>query len=171
MPVSDGPEGGSLSRRESEANSPVRNLCRSDYFKRRARKWRADRFRVNALASRRRGAHPHLSSARVTSGNAAILPEILRRIVDAYRPAQVYLFGSEARGDAGSDSDIDLAVIVRDDAPEHQSTPRMAAEALWGLERGADVVVFRESEFAARRGVVSSLPWTIRREGKLLYGG
>ena len=105
----------------------------------------------------------------MTSGNAAILPEILRRIVDAYRPAQVYLFGSEARGDAGSD--IDLAVIVRDDAPEHQSTPRMAAEALWGLERGADVVVFRESEFAARRRVVSSLPWTIRREGKLLYGG
>jgi len=59
--------------------------------------------------------------------------------------------GDEARGDAGSDSDIDLAVIVRDDAPERQSTPRMAAEALWGLERGADVVVFRESEFAARR--------------------
>ena len=76
----------------------------------------------------------------MTSGNAAILPEILRRIVDAYRPAQVYLFGSEARGDAGSDSDIDLAVIVRDDAPERQSTPRMAAEALWGLERGADIV-------------------------------
>jgi len=66
----------------------------------------------------------------VTSGNAAILPEILRRIVDAYRSAQVYLFGSEARGDAGSGSDIDLAVIVRDDAPERQSTPRMAAEAL-----------------------------------------
>lgn len=107
----------------------------------------------------------------MTSGNAAVLPEILRRIVDAYRPARVYLFGSEARGDAGNDSDIDLAVIVRDDAPERQSTPRMAAEALWGLERGADVVVFRESEFAARHGVVSSLPWTIRREGKLLYGG
>jgi predicted nucleotidyltransferase len=113
----------------------------------------------------------HLSSLVVTSGNAAVLPEILRRIVDAYRPARVYLFGSEARVDAGNDSDIDLAVIVRDDAPERQSTPRMAAEALWGLERGADVVVFRESDFAARRGVVSSLPWTIRREGKLLYGG
>jgi predicted nucleotidyltransferase len=107
----------------------------------------------------------------VNSGNAAILPEILRRVVDAYRPVQVYLFGSEARGDADADSDIDLAVIVRDDAPDRQARPQTAAEALWGLERGADVVVFRESDFVARRGVVSSLPWTIHREGKLLHGG
>ena len=45
-------EGVSRSLRESEANSPVRNPFRSDYFKRRARNWRADRFRVNALATR-----------------------------------------------------------------------------------------------------------------------
>jgi predicted nucleotidyltransferase len=106
----------------------------------------------------------------MSSRNAAILPEILRRIVDAYQPLQVYLFGSEARGDADEDSDIDLAVIVRDDASPHRSDPRTAAAALWGLEQGADVVVFRESHFATRSGVVSSLPWTIRREGKLLYG-
>ena len=107
----------------------------------------------------------------MTSGNAAVLPEILRRIVDAYRPVRVYLFGSEARGEGGDDSDIDLAVIVGDSADQRQSTPRTAAEALWGLERGADVVVFRESEFAARSGVVASLPWTIVREGRLIHGG
>lgn len=83
---------------------------------------------------------------------------------------RVYLFGSEARGDADEDSDIDLAVIVPDCASPRQTTARTAAEALWGLERGADVVVFRDSDFTARRGVVSSLPWIIRREGKILYG-
>jgi predicted nucleotidyltransferase len=106
----------------------------------------------------------------VTSGNAAVLPEILRRIVVAYRPTRIYLFGSEARGDAGEDSDLDLAVIVRDDAPEHEARPRIAAEVLWGLDRGADVVVLREADFSARRRVVASLPWIIEREGKLLYG-
>lgn len=106
----------------------------------------------------------------MTSGNASVLPEILRRVVDAYQPMCVYLFGSEARGDADADSDIDLAVIVPDEVDPQRSTPRVAAEALWGLERGADVVVFRESEFAARSGVVASLPWTIKREGRLLYG-
>jgi predicted nucleotidyltransferase len=103
--------------------------------------------------------------SRVTSGNAIILPEILRRVVDTYCPIRVYLFGSEARGDASTNSDIDLAVIVRDDAGLEQSSPRAAAEALWGLERGADVVVFKESEFAAlddpaRRAIAL---WTLNR--------
>ncbi len=116
-----------------------------------------------------RAARPTIFS--MTSGNAAVLPEILRRIVDAYRPVRVYLFGSEARGEGGDDSDIDLAVVVGDSADQRQSAPRTAAEVLRGLERGADVVVFRESEFAARSGVVASLPWTIVREGRLIHGG
>ena len=47
-----GARGVSHSLRESEANSPVRNLFRPPYFKRRARNWRAERFSVNALTSR-----------------------------------------------------------------------------------------------------------------------
>jgi predicted nucleotidyltransferase len=106
----------------------------------------------------------------VTSANASILPEILRRLVAVYRPERVYLFGSEARGDAGEDSDLDIAVIVADAADAARRSSRTAAEALWGLDRGADVVVFTESEFAARKSVVASLPWTISREGRLLHG-
>jgi len=105
----------------------------------------------------------------MTAGNAILLQEILRRIVRAYQPKRIYLFGSEARGDAGPDSDLDLAVIVEDSSQEMLRTSRPAAEALWGLERGADVVVFTESEFAARKNVVSSLPWTIEREGQILH--
>ncbi len=44
-------EGVFRSLRESEANSPVRNLFRSPYFKRRARNRRASRLRVNAPAT------------------------------------------------------------------------------------------------------------------------
>lgn len=38
-------------------------------------------------------------------------PSALRSIVDAYDPARVILFGSQARGDAGPDSDVDLLVV------------------------------------------------------------
>jgi hypothetical protein len=41
----------------------------------------------------------------------------VRRLVEAYHPERIYLFGSKARGDAGPDSDFDLMVIVSDDAP------------------------------------------------------
>ena len=107
----------------------------------------------------------------VETGNAANLPEIVRRIVEAYQPLRIYLFGSEARGDGDADSDLDLAVIVDDDADPANADPRRAAEALWGLERGADVVVFRSRDFDERRTVVASLPWTIAEEGRVVHGG
>jgi HEPN domain/Nucleotidyltransferase domain len=51
-----------------------------------------------------------------------VLAEIVRRLVVAYHPQRVYLFGSQARGDADEDSDYDLMVIVPDDAsPERRS--------------------------------------------------
>ena len=43
------------------------------------------------------------------------IEEITRRLVEFYRPVRIYLFGSEARGDAGPDSDLDFLVVVPDD--------------------------------------------------------
>ena len=41
-------------------------------------------------------------------GQDELLAEIVRRLVDAYDPLRVYLFGSRARGDFGPDSDYDI---------------------------------------------------------------
>ena len=45
------------------------------------------------------------------------LAEIVRRLIAAYRPERIYLFGSKARGDSGGDSDYDLMVVTSDSAP------------------------------------------------------
>ena len=34
-----------------------------------------------------------------------VIEEMTRRLVEFYRPVRIYLFGSEARGEAGPDSD------------------------------------------------------------------
>src|SRR5215472_9353116 len=44
-------------------------------------------------------------------------PELLDRVVAHFHPQRVILFGSAARGEAGSESDIDLLVVVDDDTP------------------------------------------------------
>lgn len=97
------------------------------------------------------------------------LREIVRRITDAYQPLRVYLFGSQARGTAGPDSDYDLLVVVPDDAPPQRRRSRLAYEALRGTGEAADVLVCTRSYFDARRHLKASLPGTVLREGKLLH--
>jgi excisionase family DNA binding protein len=98
-----------------------------------------------------------------------ILAEIVRRLVDAYQPDRVYLFGSAARGEAGPDSDYDIVLVVPDDAPEHRLRARQAYQVLWGLGAAVDVVVWRRSAFDARSTVPTSLPAVVLREGVLLH--
>ncbi len=97
------------------------------------------------------------------------LAEIVRRLVEAYQPERVYLFGSVARGDAGPDSDYDLLLIVPDDAPPERRDSKLAPRALRGTGIAADVIVWTASAFERRKHVVASLPATVVREGRLLY--
>ena len=97
------------------------------------------------------------------------LAEIIGRLVKAYAPESIYLFGSKARGDDGPDSDYDLLVIVPDDAPAALRSAQLAYEVLWGTGTSADVVVSTRSRFDSRKHVVASLPASVLREGKLLY--
>ncbi|MCS6952013.1 MAG: nucleotidyltransferase domain-containing protein [Bryobacterales bacterium] len=97
------------------------------------------------------------------------LAEVVRRLVEAYRPERVYLFGSVARGEAGPDSDYDLLLVVPDDAPPERRRSRLAYEVLWGTGMAADVVVWTSSQFQSRAHLPASLPATVLREGKLLH--
>ena len=97
------------------------------------------------------------------------LAEIVRRVVETYRPLRVYLFGSRARSTATADSDYDLMVVVPDDTPASLRRSARAYDALWGLPVGADVLVWTESAFSTRLHLRASLPSTIAREGRLLY--
>ena len=47
----------------------------------------------------------------------AVPADLLQSVVAYFSPRQVILFGSHARGEAGPDSDIDLVVVLDDDAP------------------------------------------------------
>jgi predicted nucleotidyltransferase len=97
------------------------------------------------------------------------LAELVRRLVEAYRPERIYLFGSVARGEAGPDSDYDLLVVVPDDAPPERQDSDLAYRVLRGTGIAADVIVWKRSAFERRKHVVTSLPATVLREGRLLH--
>ncbi|HXF71569.1 MAG TPA: nucleotidyltransferase domain-containing protein [Actinomycetota bacterium] len=97
------------------------------------------------------------------------LAEVVRRLVPAYRPERIYLFGSAARGEAGPESDHDLLVVVPDDAAPERRQSGLAYQVFWGTGAAVDVVVWRRSAFERRARVACSLPATVLREGELVY--
>lgn len=96
------------------------------------------------------------------------LPAITRRIVERFRPHRVVLFGSQARGEAGLQSDLDLFVEMETD----RRPPERAAEvaALFGLRPWSlDVVVYTPEEVERLRGRQGTLLARIEHEGRVLY--
>jgi predicted nucleotidyltransferase len=95
---------------------------------------------------------------------------ITRQLVEHYSPERIYLFGSQARGDAGPDSDLDFCVVVADDTPIELLRDGGIYSLLRGMGYPKDIVPWRRSDFEARAAHVrTSLPATVIREGKLLY--
>ena len=103
------------------------------------------------------------------SADDPMLAEIVHRLVEAFDPEQIYLFGSHARGDAGPDSDYDIMVVVPQATEPGYRLAQEAHSLLWGLGVAADILVWTHEQFDSRRHVAASLPATIVRQGQLLY--
>jgi predicted nucleotidyltransferase len=93
--------------------------------------------------------------------------EMVRRIVDRFDPDKIILFGSQARGDAGPDSDIDLLVIMETD-----SRRRSAVEIRMALDDiviPKDIIVVPPDEFERHRDTIGTLAYPAVREGRVLH--
>lgn len=101
----------------------------------------------------------------------AVPPDIIQRIVDELQPVQIWLYGSRARGTAREDSDWDIFVVLRDDAPEDdldgvKRWPRTSDLAA----RGVELVATTKSEFEEWRDALGTLSQIVFDEGILVYG-
>lgn len=97
-----------------------------------------------------------------------IIAEMVRRIVEKFDPLQVILFGSQARGDAHADSDIDLLVVF-----PHVENTRLAAvailDALSDMRAFKDIVVTTPEEIAAWGKMIGNVLEPALREGRVIY--
>ena len=96
--------------------------------------------------------------------------QLVNRLVNRLKPTAIYLFGSQARGDASANSDYDLLVILQSSSLPRHERETTAYDALWGLQTPADVVVLTTAEFEEDQQVSTSLSATALREGALVYG-
>lgn len=96
------------------------------------------------------------------------IAQMVKVIVKKFKPEQIILFGSQARGDAGPDSDVDLLVVmdVEGSIVEQRLEVR---QALHRIPAPVDIIISPPSEFAWRKDVVGTIEWPATREGKVLY--
>jgi predicted nucleotidyltransferase len=98
-----------------------------------------------------------------------VLDEIVSCLTRGLKPERIYLFGSQASGQAGWDSDYDLLVVVpRSDLPRHRREAQ-SYDLLWGLTIPVDVIVMTRAEFNRMTRVKTSLAARAQTQGILLY--
>ena len=96
------------------------------------------------------------------------LSRMVKRIVRRYHPERIILFGSQARGNATPDSDIDLLVVMPVSGSK-ADIELVIGVALHDFRIPKDIVVSRPEEFAWRKDVVGTIEYPATREGKVLY--
>jgi len=98
----------------------------------------------------------------------SVLEDMVHRLVEAIDPDRIILFGSRARGDMQSDSDVDLLVIKPSLDPPHRRVIA-AYRALAGLCVPKDILWRTPEEVEDWKGVNNYVTTRALREGKVLY--
>jgi uncharacterized protein len=132
--------------------------------------WSLGRGRAAKLAQSARSLnqqHPAIPSTIRDPKVRAAWSATIQAIVDRFQPRRVILFGSQARGDAGGDSDVDLLVTF-DEVTDRRERAVEIASLLRSAPFAKDILV------ASERDAASPMAGTAMadaiREGLVVYG-
>ena len=98
----------------------------------------------------------------------AILDAARRAAEAASCPAEVLLFGSYARGDAETGSDLDL-MIIEDQIDDKTAEYLKIHRAVGSMGVGVDIVVISREDFERRRQVPGTVTYWAAREGRRVH--
>jgi predicted nucleotidyltransferase len=98
----------------------------------------------------------------------ALLQEVVDRIVGAFDPERVILFGSYASGQPGSVSDVDLLIVMENGERPARRSARVA-RILLDIPFPIDILVRTPEEVQHRLRIGDYFIREIIREGEVLY--
>jgi len=101
--------------------------------------------------------------------NQELIQNVKERLISAYDPQAIYLFGSRAWGKADTESDIDVLVVVKTSQEKPYKRSLKGIHSLKGLRVAKDIIVYTKDEFENLADDISTLCYKIKNEGIKLY--
>lgn len=95
--------------------------------------------------------------------------DAIKRLVRAYDPLEIYLYGKYARGNQDQDDDLNLLVVIEASSEKVYKRGGKAFDALLNLGIPTNVTIFTKQEFDEFSNDVSSLTHEIKNNGKKVY--
>jgi predicted nucleotidyltransferase len=102
------------------------------------------------------------------SPNEQQVKELVRQIVEAVHPLRIILFGSAARGEAGSESDIDVMVVMPE-GTHRRHTAQHLYRSIRGVTTPFDVLVATPNDLEKHRHNPGLIYRDILEEGRTVY--
>jgi predicted nucleotidyltransferase len=96
-----------------------------------------------------------------------LLQTIVRRILTVTEPEKIILFGSAARGEMGSDSDLDLLVVTA--CKHRRDTARKIRGALFGISVPIDIIVAKPKDLERYGDAIGLVYRPALKERTVLY--
>ena len=97
-----------------------------------------------------------------------LMEKIVRRIVEKAHPEKIILFGSRGRGDARTESDIDILVISNSKEPRYRRAAPLYG-TLSDILIPMDILVYSPEEVEEWSIVPQAFVTTAIREGRIIY--
>src|SRR5688572_9764124 len=94
---------------------------------------------------------------------------IVNKLVEAYSPIVIYIFGSYAWGKPSEDSDLDLLVVVNESEEKPHRRAVKGLIYLKDLGISKDLIVSTKKEFEKYSSDKTSLFHLIKEKGKKVY--
>ncbi|MGZ8532701.1 MAG: nucleotidyltransferase domain-containing protein [Candidatus Binatia bacterium] len=109
------------------------------------------------------------TKASVSPVTPGLLTEIAQKVVQAYRPKNIILFGSYAYGKPTSDSDLDLLIVMESrDRPAERI--RKVSDLFDPRPLPMDFIVLTPSEVRQRLNGFDPFLEEVIEKGQMLYG-
>ena len=100
--------------------------------------------------------------------NPEVVEQLVRRIIELVHPLRIILFGSAARGEMESDSDIDVLVVMPEGV-HRRRTAQLLYRQIRGLGVPFDILVATPDDLERHKDNIGLIYQRILREGREVY--